>query len=229
RRIKARRISLAAPRALITLPLGVLQASSRKKGAVRFAPPLPADKRVALRKLAMGRVVRVTLRFRERFWDNFTASSGGKDQSLSHMNFLFSTDPWFPTWWTAFPQRFPILVGWAPFRCADRLSGRSLAFVTGKALRTLSRLLPITRARLADLLEEVYFHDWQGDPFARGAYSYVKVGGEGAQKLLAAPIERTLFFAGEATDTSGHNGTVHGAIASGLRAAKEILRRPRIT
>ena len=30
------------------------------------------------------------------------------------------------------------------------------------------------------------------------------------------------FFAGEATDVSGHNGTVHGAIASGERAAKEI-------
>jgi monoamine oxidase len=32
-----------------------------------------------------------------------------------------------------------------------------------------------------------------------------------------------LFFAGEATDITGHNGTVHGAIASGKRAAKEIL------
>jgi monoamine oxidase len=40
---------------------------------------------------------------------------------------------------------------------------------------------------------------------------------------LASPIDNTLFFAGEATDTTGHNGTVHGAIASGRRAAKEIL------
>jgi len=31
-----------------------------------------------------------------------------------------------------------------------------------------------------------------------------------------------LFFAGEATDDSGHHGTVHGAIASGQRAAEEI-------
>jgi monoamine oxidase len=36
--------------------------------------------------------------------------------------------------------------------------------------------------------------------------------------------EDTLFFAGEATDTTGHNGTVHGAIASGHRAANQILR-----
>ena len=33
----------------------------------------------------------------------------------------------------------------------------------------------------------------------------------------------SLFFAGEATDTTGSNGTVHGAIASGYRAAKEII------
>jgi monoamine oxidase len=69
-----------------------------------------------------------------------------------------------------------------------------------------------------------YFHDWQSDPFARGAYSWAKVGADGAQEALAAPVENTLFFAGEATDTTGHNGTVHGAIASGQRAAAEILR-----
>ncbi|MGA8493419.1 MAG: FAD-dependent oxidoreductase, partial [Terriglobales bacterium] len=43
------------------------------------------------------------------------------------------------------------------------------------------------------------------------------------RSLLGSPIENTLFFAGEATDTTGHNGTVHGAIASGRRAAQEIL------
>ncbi len=48
--------------------------------------------------------------------------------------------------------------------------------------------------------------------------------GDGAQEALASPIENTLFFAGEATDISGHNGTVHGAIASGRRAASEIQR-----
>jgi monoamine oxidase len=31
-----------------------------------------------------------------------------------------------------------------------------------------------------------------------------------------------LYFAGEATNTEGHQGTVHGAIASGLRAAAEV-------
>jgi monoamine oxidase len=65
-------------------------------------------------------------------------------------------------------------------------------------------------------------HDWQADPFARGGYSYVKVGGTGAREALAAPLDETLYFAGEATDTE-QSGTVGGALASGLRAAREIL------
>jgi tetratricopeptide (TPR) repeat protein len=32
-----------------------------------------------------------------------------------------------------------------------------------------------------------------------------------------------LFFAGEATNTNGHTGTVHGTIATGRRAAREVI------
>jgi monoamine oxidase len=87
----------------------------------------------------------------------------------------------------------------------------------------LSALLQVEKSHVQSQLASAYFHDWDTDPFSRGAYSYVKVGGEGCQQTLGAPVESTLFFAGEATDVSGHNGTVHGAIASGKRAAAEIL------
>ena len=50
----------------------------------------------------------------------------------------------------------------------------------------------------------------------------MKVGGTGAREKLAEPLDETLYFAGEATDTE-QSGTVGGALASGLRAAKEIL------
>jgi len=36
-------------------------------------------------------------------------------------------------------------------------------------------------------------------------------------------VANTLFFGGEATNSDGHSGTVHGAIATGYRAADEIL------
>jgi monoamine oxidase len=63
----------------------------------------------------------------------------------------------------------------------------------------------------------------RNSPRAHGAYSYVTVGGTRARGLLAKPVDRTLFFAGEATDTSGQASTVAGALASGQRAARELL------
>ena len=44
---------------------------------------------------------------------------------------------------------------------------------------------------------------------------------ESLTEALAAPLEETLYFAGEATDTE-QSGTVGGALASGQRAAREI-------
>lgn len=211
---------LRASKVLVTLPLGVLKASVQQRDAVRFTPSLPLEKSVALNKLEMGDVVRVVLRFRRRFWERI---SDGK-QSLADMNFLFSKDEWFPTWWTTMPNRVPLITAWAPFGPAQNLSQKNCAFVAKQALCSLSRLLGVSLRNLENWFEGAYFHDWQSDPYSRGAYSYGKVGADGAQRVLAAPLENTVFFAGEATDTSGHNGTVHGAIASGYRAAAEILK-----
>jgi monoamine oxidase len=200
---------------LITVSLAVLQSKS-----IKFAPSLPVQKRQALSKLAMGKVIRVTLCFRERFWENLRVNK----KSLSQLSFLFSDDKLFPTWWTQMPSKTPVIVGWAPFHAADQLSGHSLDAITNKATRTLSTLLHIGHRDLQNLLSASYSYDWEDDPFCRGAYSYVKVGGGHAQQNLAKPIANTLFFAGEATDITGYNGTVHGAMASGQRAAEQIIR-----
>jgi monoamine oxidase len=213
----------ATARVLVTLPLGVLQAAAEDDGAVQFTPALPRTKLEALKKLEMGKVIRVTLRFRDRFWDTISAPQA-EPKTLSDMSFLFSQDDWFPTWWTTMPEKLPIITAWAPFRYAERLSGKSRSLVIDRCLQTLSSLLSVGPEDLTRLLDAAYFHDWQSDPFSRGAYSYGAAGADGAQEDLANPIEHTVFFAGEATDITGHNGTVHGAIASGRRAANEILR-----
>lgn len=215
-------LGYTAPHLLVTLPLAVLQATPGQPGAVRFSPDLPRPKRNALDQLAMGKVIRVTLCFRERFWDNLRPPRSSS-RILADMRFLFSQDEWFPTWWTTMPQNLPIITGWAPSGCAQKLSGRTQDFVAEQAVKSLSGLLHVPKREIESLLESVYFHDWQSDLLSRGAYSYVKVRGFLAQRDLAIPIENTLFFAGEATDYSGHHGTVHGAMASGYRAAAEIL------
>ena len=216
-------LTFTVPRVIVTLPLSVLQAGVRETGAVEFIPALPGGKQEALRKLVMGKVIRVVLRFRERFWDGLRLPHSCEPKTLSTLGFLFSHENWFPTWWTTMPQKLPIITGWAPAHYAEQLSGRDEGFVVDKALETLARILKRSKAELNRLLSAAYFHDWQADPFSRGAYSYVGVGGQGAQKQLAAPIDDTLFFAGEACEFSGHHATVHGAISSGQRAAKEVL------
>ena len=212
----------ASSRVLITPPLGVLKAPPDDRGGVHFSPSLPKTKLEAMQKLEMGKVIRVTLRFRSDYWERLT----GRDQPLSGASFLFSDDEWFPTWWTEMPRRIPIITGWAPFRSAEKLTAQSDTFLMEHAMTTLGKLLGCNADNLQKECEIAYSHDWQSDPFSRGAYSYGAEGSNGAQAQLAAPVEDTLFFAGEATDTTGHNGTVHGAMASGLRAAREILAEP---
>ena len=107
------------------------------------------------------------------------------------------------------------------------MDGMTDGRIVTKALESLSAILGLDISELRTDLNAAYLHNWDADPFSRGAYSYVKAGGEGCQATLGKPVANTLFFAGEATDVTGHNGTVHGAIASGQRAAREILQGSR--
>lgn len=206
--------TFSAARAIVTLPLGVLQANT-----VRFAPALSV-KQAAAQHLVMGPVIRVTLRFRQAFWRDLKTASG---ESLAAMSFLFSDDERFPTYWTMYPAEAPLIVAWASGQHADRLSHQPEAQLAEQAVAGLAKALGVQKSSIETELQAAYTHDWQADPFACGAYSYIKVGGLEAQKELARPVEDTLFFAGEATDTTGHSSTVHGAIASGRRAAEEVL------
>jgi monoamine oxidase len=91
------------------------------------------------------------------------------------------------------------------------------------ALDSLSTIMGLPQKEIEEFLKASHFYNWSNDSFTRGAYSYVPVNGVRAQKELAAPVEDTLFFAGEATNTDGHWGTVDGAMATGLRAAQQYL------
>ena len=88
-----------------------------------------------------------------------------------------------------------------------------------RALESLEQILGTRPAAVTG----TWFHDWHADPFARGAYSWVPAGALPARDTLARPVADTLYFAGEATDLLGYGGTVHGAIASGRRAARQII------
>lgn len=187
---------------VVTVPIGVLKA-----GELTFDPPL-REKENAIALIESGHVVKIAFRFRERFWPD--------------VNFLHSDDRYVPTWWTSAPFRSPILTAWAGGHAADALLAESEDARIDRVLDAMSRAWNVPRKRLDALLVGTYTHDWQRDPFSRGAYSYAAVGGQHAAQQLAKPVKGTLFFAGEAT-SSDETGTVAGAIESGFRAARELL------
>ena len=210
-----RAFELHARQALITLPLGVLQAD-----AVRF-DPRPGDIGVQAARMAMGPVVRQTLLFERSFWGE---ASGG----IADLSFLFAGQEKLPTWWTIHPDTTPMITAWAAGPKAIALSQKAALAAGPRALRdealnTLARMFGFSGAAVTKMLVGWHFHDWQSDEFSRGAYSYAPAGALDASLKMTQPVERTLYFAGEHTDIEGHWGTVHAAFNSGLRAADQIL------
>jgi monoamine oxidase len=204
-------------RVIVALPLGVLQQPAGAAGAVRFTPSLKA-KRQALQGLASGAVLKLLLRFASPFWETLHAGRY-RDASFFHV-----PQASLRTFWTPAPARAPLLVAWAGGPRAQRLAAATSHAGIVRAASAGLRALFGKDVDVAGQLEGYYYHDWQRDPFARGAYSYVTVGGSDARARLALPIDETLFFAGEATDPD-EGGTVTGALQSGVRAARQVLAR----
>jgi monoamine oxidase len=185
---------------IVTLPLGVLQS-----GAVQFDPPL-TEKEAAICALAMGNVVRLNLQLRAGLWPD------------DNEGFIHLASDHFPTWW----KHRDVVTAWAGGPKADQLAKGSSVEVIDVAIKSLADMFGVKHEEARGFIVSAQFHDWRNDPFARGAYSYVPVGALEAQKAIARPVKRTLFFAGEATAREGLQGTVHGAVESGIRAAREV-------
>ncbi len=219
--------AFTARAAVVTLPLGVLAAPPDATGAVRFTPDLP-EKRAALDLLGMGHNLKLVLRFRDLFWDTPLKQHPALP-TLPQLSFIFGGDAFIPTWWTRYPLLSPQITAWAGGPRLAALASETNESIADKALDSFAHLLGVPRSVVDAELEAWHFHNWGADPYARGSYSWVKVGGADAPSApsrLGAPVAGTLFFAGEATDDTGNTGTVHAALASGYRAAHELLATP---
>ncbi len=71
----------------------------------------------AVATLAMGSATRITLVFRERFWE----------AAAENLNFLFAASESVPVWWSPAPEISPTLTGWigGP-RAAEGPAGEAL-------------------------------------------------------------------------------------------------------
>jgi monoamine oxidase len=207
-------VETQASQAIVTLPLGVLQLPPQARGSVRFTPELPR-KELPLSRLSMGPVIKLMLCFSRPFWAEMN------DAQYRKIAFFHSRNAPFPTFWSSLPARTSTLVAWCGGTNAQRLAGKDTDAMLQPALVSLRSLFGKS-LNYKKMLEGLYWHDWQGDPFSCGAYSYANVGGGRARKALARPVEQTLFFAGEALDEEESAG-VGGALNTGERAAKQLV------
>lgn len=184
-----------ARQCVVTLPIGVLRA-----GDVRFSPALPGALRRAIDGMRMGPVVKIVLRLRERaprLPDGFLHLRGTPAVA-----------------WLMQPLSDRMLVGWAGGPHARRLAGVAEESI----VRSFARKMGV-----ADLVDGAWVFDWARERFTKGAYAHALPGHAEAPRTLAIPVDDTLFFAGEATAEGVEAATVHGALSSGERAARQIL------
>lgn len=194
-----------APRAVVALPLGVLQAH------VSFAPALPARKLRALAHLGMGVLDKLYLRFPRPFWS-------GADSEL--LGYVATTRGSFTEWLDLHHYTGePVLLVFHAGSAALAVEAKSDAVLAAEAMVVLRSIFgPGAPDPLA-----VRTVRWGADPFSHGSYSHLRTGGvPGDYDALAAAIDGRLFFAGEATHRR-FPATVHGALLSGQRAARELV------
>jgi len=198
----ASRATLEARKIVITVPLAQLQ-----QNAIRFEPPLTPDKQNAINRLGAGHIVKIVLQFEDPFWP-------------ARME-CFVTDKRTGFWWRPGWNRSneaPVLTAYAGATLADRLVKFGNDAAIQIALEDLNQLFG-NQAK-ANYTSGMVLN-WQREPYIEMAYSFCPIGAAGLRRVLSYPIDGVLFFAGEATSVE-RNATVHGAIESGRRAAKEV-------
>jgi monoamine oxidase len=213
-------IVVSARAAVVTLPISLLQDGVRGPGAITFDPALPAATREAASRVTMGQVARIGVLLDRPIADIVDERHG---ESLNRTAFVHASAEDVPIWWTHYPLRSGLMIGWAGGPVASALL-QTPKRLPERAVSALASGFGVDRRTMARHLVKTFMHDWMHDPFSRGAYSYALVGGSHAGKVLSRPVRHTLFFAGEATDAEGRTATVHGAIATGHRAARQVAR-----
>jgi len=194
---------------LVTVPLGCLKAET-----IKFSPPLPPWKYSSIQRLGFGILNKVVLEFPSVFWDDAVDYFGATAEETSRRGHCFMF------WNVKKTVGAPVLIALVVGKAAIDGQNLSSSDHVNHALLVLRKLFG--EASVPDPVAYVVT-DWGRDPFSYGAYSYVAIGASGEDyDILGRPVDKCLFFAGEAT-CKEHPDTVGGAMMSGLREAVRII------
>jgi monoamine oxidase len=191
---------------IITVPLTILQANG-----IVFTPALPIAKTTALTKIGMASGIKIVMNFSKAFWAANTSS-------------IYGTGT-VPEFWVSSNGRSTqnfVLTAFITGSKADTLAAKGTNIIS-TVMAELDAMYG--RGVASGLLKNAVVADWSKEPYIRGAYSYPIVGGGlSFRQDLSLPVQRKIYFSGEATHYGGHSGTVHGAMESSVRAVDELIR-----
>jgi len=191
--------AIATRRLLVTAPTGVLQS-----GSIAFDPPLPNWKSEAIQALPMGLLTKFSFLLpRPVELGSFAIDLEATRSGHLHLAHLDGSK-----------TSMTIIMG-GPTARGLMATSTETAIAFGRTI--VAALVDEETARKA----RATVSDWDGDPYARGAYAVVNPRNSGARRLYDRAIDDRIFFAGEASD-SRQPGTVGGAVLAGARAAQQI-------
>jgi polyamine oxidase len=202
--------TLSGTHAVVAVPLGVL-----KRGVPAFSPALPADRQAVVERVGFGPYEKVIVAFQRAFW---------RDEGFSHL-MVFPADPDKAAVWAFDLDAF----GAGPALSFHLFASNAERALTGSADDAARWVLDMLDAALGRPCPEpvaVAVTSWTVDPHSGGAYSHLPPGAMPDDlDLLGEPVGGRLLFAGEHTQ-SARTGYADGAMSSGIREAKRLLRRP---
>lgn len=194
-----------ADKVIVTLPLGVLQ-----KNIVKFSPPLPKKKLEAINQLGMGVLNKLYLLFPKRFWQNNYDWIGKISEKKGQWSEWVNLES---------ALKKPILLGFNAGKFGKEIESWSDEKIVADAMKNLRQIYGNSIPQPIDY----QLTRWNQDPFTFGSYSYYATNSTpNHRQELAKPINKKIFFAGEATSID-YPATVHGAYFSGLRVSQEII------
>ncbi|CAI5509561.1 unnamed protein product [Closterium sp. Naga37s-1] len=209
--------TLSADVVIVTIPLGVLKANT-----IAFSPSLPPRKTGAISRLGVGAIAKIFFFFNQTFWpvnvdEYFIEDSQLPANRGRWVDWVNLKRAWGQT----------ALEGVALGEYAEKMATMSDEEVINDAKAKMARMFPQYRKKPLEPLA-TWIQRWTAEPYSRGAYSYARVGVRGNEDhctdydVMALPEGRVL-FAGEHTIWQ-YQATVHGALLSGVREAKRVLR-----
>lgn len=195
--------AVTARRMIIALPAGVL-----RNNPPSITPPLGALKVNALNELGRKRYVTASLLFSAE-------SASLKDGSESWIGSDGDTQLRAFRTGSQGELLLEAQFGGAKAELLERESDELVLSLAVRAFKDVLNETPLTAdARWAEVA------NWQRDPFSSGGGTVAA--STSTHLTLAESMGGTIFFAGEATADPGMVDTIHGAYASGARAAREV-------